>query len=71
MDIIYAEVRARIIDYTLDDNTGQLLSGSIVRLELHRREPSLELLLANVAMEHLHAPLPQYLFVLFHVYYIM
>ena len=29
MDILYAEIRARIIDYTLDDNSGQLLSGSM------------------------------------------
>ena len=45
----------------------QLLLGSVKRLEPHGREPSLELLLANVAAEHLHATLPQYLFLLSHV----
>ncbi len=29
LDLLYAEVRARIIDYTLDDATGRLLSGSM------------------------------------------
>ena len=44
----------------------QLLLGSVVRLESHRREPCRELLLVHVAAEHIHATLPQYLFVLFH-----